>query len=127
MTITSRNCTVFVALAMLFAVLACGCTSSGSTNSGSSEAGTSAPASDDTGYHSSFDEIAGTYVNPDNPESYITLNRDGSAAIVIDSSKIDTSIYMEMGVLKLADGTSIGTYPVRYGTLTYQGMNFIKK
>lgn len=127
MIFTSRICRVLVFLALVMTILACGCTSSDSTNSGSSNTGTVASASDDSGSHSSYDEIAGTYVNADNPDAYITLNRDGTGTVETGSSRIDGSIYMENGVLKIGDGTSLGAYPIQNGMLTYKGMTFKKK
>ena len=102
-------------------VLTCGCTSSGS------ETGSSSGATDDGGFHSSFAELKGTYVNVDNPVSSIILNSYGGAHIETGTLGIDTSIYMEMDKLYLADGTLIGDYPIKDGTLTYQGMTFKRK
>ncbi|MDP3565011.1 MAG: hypothetical protein Q8R70_11035 [Methanoregula sp.] len=117
-----RYCTALSFLALVMIVLTCGCTSSGS-NTGNS-AGSSSGVADTSEIHSSFAELAGTYVNTDNPASSIILNPYGGARIETGASGIDTSIYMEMGTLKLADGTTIGDYPIKDGTLTYQGMTF---
>ncbi|MDO9324697.1 MAG: hypothetical protein Q7T80_07030 [Methanoregula sp.] len=113
-----RYCTALSFLALIMIVLTCGCTSSDST------AGSSSGTVDNGEIHSSFAELAGTYVNVDNPASSIILNPYGGARIETGDSGIDTSIYMEMGILKLADGTTIGDYPIKDGTLTYKGMNF---
>ena len=127
MIFTSRQYMMLLTLSLVIAVLGCGCTSSDSTNSGSSNTGTIAPASVDSGSHSSYDEIAGTYVNADNPDAYITLNRDGTGTVETGSSRIDGSIYMENGVLKIGDGMSLGAYPIQDGMLTYKDMTFKKK
>lgn len=113
-----RYCTALSFLALIMIVLTCGCSSSGSN------AGSSSGSGDNGEIHSSFAELAGTYVNVDNPSSSITLNPYGGARIETDASGVDTSIYMEMGTLKLADGTVIGDYPIKDGTLTYKGMKF---
>jgi hypothetical protein len=127
MVFTSRHGTMLIILSLIFAVLACGCTSSGSTNSGGSDAGITTPASGDSGSHASFEDLAGTYVNADNPDAYITLNRDGTGTVETGSSRIDGSVWMESGVLKIGDGKSLGAYPIQDGTLTYNGMTFKKK
>ena len=113
-----RCCTALSFLALIMIVLTCGCTSSGS------DTGSSSGATDDGGFHSSFAELKGTYVNVDNPASSIVLNSYGGARIETGTSGIDTSIYTEMGKLHLGDGTLIGDYPSKDGTLTYQGMTF---
>jgi hypothetical protein len=127
MIFTSRQYMILLTLSLVIAVLGCGCTSSGSTNSDSSNTGTVASPSDDSGSRSSYDDIAGTYVNADNPDAYITLNRDGTGTVETGLTRIDGSIYMENGVLKIGDGTSLGAYPIQDGMLTYKGMTFKKK
>jgi hypothetical protein len=114
---------IFSCLVLVVAIFSCGCTSSPGNTAGSS----SGAGADDNGYHSSFAELAGTYVNEDNPSSSIILYPDGAAHIGTGSSGTDTSIYMESGVLYLADGTSIGAYPIQEGTVTYQGSKFRKQ
>jgi hypothetical protein len=71
--------------------------------------------------------MAGTYVNEENRLSYIILYPDGAAHVETLTSGIDTSFFMESGTLRLADGTSIGNYPIEGGTLIYQGMKFKKE
>jgi hypothetical protein len=119
----SRYCMALFCLVLVIAIFSCGCTSSQGSTAGSS----SGTGADDNGYHSSFAELAGTYVNVDNPSSSIILYPDGAARIGTGSSGTDTSVYMETGVLYLADGTSIGAYPIEDGTLTYQGSKFRKQ
>lgn len=116
-----RCCTALSFLALIMIVLTCGCTSSGS------DTGSSSGTTDDGRFHSSFAELKGTYVNVDNPASSIILNSYGGAHIETGTLGIDTSIYMEMDKLYLADGTLIGDYPIKDGTLTYQGMTFKRK
>jgi ABC-type Fe3+-hydroxamate transport system substrate-binding protein len=118
---TRRNGIALITLALIMAVLTCGCTSSGSNSAGNGA--TDSPGADSP---STFQEVAGKYVNVDDASSYITLNPDGSARIVTDTGTIETSIYMEIPDLYLADGTVISPYPVQDGTLTYQGMKFKK-
>ena len=113
-----RYCTAISFLALIMIVLSCGCTSS------ENNAGRSSGAVDSGDIHSSFAELAGTYVNVDNPDSSIILNPYGGARIETGALSVDTSIYMEMGTLKLADGTVIGDYPLKDGTLTYKGTPF---
>jgi hypothetical protein len=119
----SRYCMIVSCLVLVIAIFSCGCTSS----SGSTAGGSSGTGADNSGYHSTFAELAGTYVNVDNPSSSIILYPDGAAHIGTGSSGTDTSIYMESDVLYLADGTSIGAYPIQDGTLTYQGSKFRKQ
>ena len=119
----SRDYMVLTGLVLVIAVFSCGCTSSSGSTTGSS----SVTGAADNGYHSSFAELAGTYVNADDPSSSIILYPDGAARVTTGSSNTDTSIYMESDVLYLADGTSIGTYPIQDGTLTYQGSKFRKQ
>ena len=114
-----RYCTTLSFLALIMIVLTCGCTSTDS-NAGSSNSG----AVDNQEIHSSFAKLAGTYVNINDPTSSIVLNPYGGARIETGDSGVDTSIYMEMGTLKLADGTTIGDYPIKDGSLTYKGMTF---
>jgi ABC-type Fe3+-hydroxamate transport system substrate-binding protein len=113
-----------VCLALIMIAIAGGCTSSGST-AGSSTG--SPDAADDGGFHSSFAELAGTYVSTDDPASSISLDPTGAARVVTGSNSYDTSIYMENDVLRLADGTSIGPYPIQDGTLIYQGVKYQKQ
>jgi|WetSurMetagenome_2_1015567.scaffolds.fasta_scaffold18828_5 hypothetical protein len=120
MIITPRMSMALVVLALAMAVLACGCTSSGSSTA------VETANADSSGYTSTFTEVAGTYTSVDNPSLYITLMPDGAAELNTGDGKIQTSIYMEMGVLYLADGTPIGAYPVQDGTLTCKGMTFKK-
>ncbi len=108
-----------VSLALIIMILATGCTSSG-------EAGGST-AGDSSGYHSSFAGLAGTYVNVDDPASSIVLDTTGFARIVAGSSVVETSIFMEEGVLMLADRTSIGPYPIQDDALIYQGVKYRKQ
>lgn len=119
----SRDCMVLSCLLLVIALFTCGCTSSQGNTAGSS----SGTGTDDSGYHSSFAELAGTYVNEDNPASSIILYPDGSARIETGTSTQDASIYMEDNTLYLAGGTSIGPYPIQDGTLTYQGAKFRKQ
>jgi ABC-type Fe3+-hydroxamate transport system substrate-binding protein len=115
------NGMALITLALVLAVLTCGCTSSGSNSAGNGATDSSSADSPST-----FQEMAGTYVNVDDASSYITLNPDGSARIVTGTGTIETSIYMEIPTLYLADGTPISPYPVQDGTLTYLGMKFKK-
>ena len=116
-----RHYTILASLALIAIMIASGCTSSGE------KAGTSPAQADDGGYHSSFAELAGTYVSAADSSSSIILYPDGAARIQAGTSGVDTSIYMEMGVLKLADGTEIGSYPIENGTLIYQGVKYLKQ
>lgn len=120
-----RYYTALGILALIMVVITSGCTSSGSETANT--AGSSSGSGDNGEFHSSFAELAGTYVNVENPVSSIILNPYGGARIETGTSGTDTSIYMEMGTLKLADGTIIGDYPIKDGTLTYQGMTFRKQ
>ncbi|NMB79351.1 MAG: hypothetical protein GYA23_09705 [Methanomicrobiales archaeon] len=126
MTLTQRHYIIMVVFTLLAAIVASGCTASTGSDSDMATADPAMPGSADTEFHSTFEEIAGVYANPDNGDR-ITLYRDGAARVQTGSSKTDTSVYMEMGVLYLADGTSIGSYPIMDGTLTYQGIKYVKK
>jgi hypothetical protein len=121
MVLSQQYSLTIACLALIMVVIAGGCISSGST-SGSSDA-----AADTGGYHSSFAELAGTYVSADDPASSIILDPMGAARIVTGSSQSDTSIYREMDVLRLADGTSLGPYPIQDGTLIYRGVKYQKQ
>jgi len=111
--------------AMVLLAITAGCTSSDSS-SGSSD-GSSGAAADPNEFHSTFAEVAGTYVSADDPSSSIILDPTGAATVVKHGSRTDTSIYMELGVLYLADGTSIGPYPIQDDTLVYEGVQYRKQ
>ena len=111
-------------LALILLAVTAGCTSPGSSSGSSEESGA---AADPGEFHSTFAELAGTYVSADDPASSIILDPTGAATVVKGSSRSDTSIYMELGVLYLADGSSLGPYPVRDGTLVYEGVNYVKQ
>jgi ABC-type Fe3+-hydroxamate transport system substrate-binding protein len=115
---------VLACIALILAVMTCGCTSSGS-DSDSSDSGSG--AADPHEFPSSFAELAGTYVSADDPSSSIVLDPTGAARVVAGGSQSDTSVYMEMDVLYLADGTSLGPYPVQDDTLVYQGVQYRKQ
>ena len=108
-------------IALVLLALAAGCTSSDSSS------GSSSAAADPGEFHSSFAELAGTYVSAADPASSIILDPTGAATVVKGSSRTDTSIYMEMDVLHLADGSSLGPYPVQDGTLMYKGVKYQKQ
>lgn len=112
-------------LVLVLLAIAAGCTSSGSS-SGSSDQSTGV-AEDPGEFHSTFAELAGTYVSADDASSSIILYPDGAATVVKGDVRTDTSIYMEMEVLYLADGTSIGPYPIRDDTLVYEGVQYQKQ
>ena len=111
--------------ALILLAITAGCTSSGGS-SGSSDGSTGA-VGDPGEFHSTFAELAGTYVNADDTSSSIILDPTGAATVVKGSSRSDTSIYMEMGVLYLADGTSIGPYPIQDNSLIYEGVKYQKQ
>jgi hypothetical protein len=117
-----RHYATLVCLALVMVVISGGCTSPAATD----QAGNPVSA-DESRFHSSFAELAGTYVSTGNPSSSIILDPTGAARIVEGSSSTDTSIYMEMGVLRLADGTSLGPYPVQDGVLVYQSIRYQKQ
>ena len=123
----SRYCLVISCLVLAVAIFSCGCTSSPGSSAQSGSGSSAGTSSDDSGYHSSFAELAGTYVNVDDPSSSIILYPDGAAHVGNGGAGTDTSIYMESDTLYLADGTKIGAYPIQDGTLTYQGAKFRKQ
>ena len=125
MIVSQRLSFALVCIALIMVVIAGGCTSSGNSTAGST-AGSSTPG-DSGEFHSSFAELAGTYVSADNPAASIVLDPTGAARVVAGSSQADTSYYMEMGELKLADGSSIGPYPIQDNALIYQGVKYQKK
>ena len=108
-------------LALILLAVTAGCTSSGNSEQSSSA------AADPGEFHSTFAELAGTYVSTDDPSSSIILDPTGAATVVKSGSRSDTSIYMELGVLYLADGTSIGPYPIQDETLVYEGVKYRKQ
>ena len=126
MSMNQRYSLALIGIMLVLGVIISGCTSSGSPSAARNDGGSSAAA--DTGeFHSDFAAMAGTYVSVNDPSSYIVLDPTGAARVVTGSSQSDTSYYMEMGELKLADGTALGPYPVQDNSLVFQGVNYKKQ
>jgi hypothetical protein len=126
MSMNQRFSLALISVMLVLGIIISGCTSSGSPPATSNDAGSSAAANHGE-FHSDFVDMAGTYVSVDDPASYIVLDPTGSVRIVTGSTQSDTSYYMEMGELKLADGTGIGPYPIQDNTLVFEAVNYKKQ